>query len=99
MLHLHEGWLKAFDGVQDLLFQKIVLNDPKCFLKNVVAKLVVDQALHDEVNAGLQGLRATQGLHQLAIIVLEGPFEDLVDVVVPTVQAFFNHVGGEFQLA
>ena len=53
MLHLHEGWLKAFDGVQDLFFQKIVLNDPKCFLKNVVAKLVVDQALYDEVNTGL----------------------------------------------
>jgi hypothetical protein len=40
-----------------------------------------------------------QGFYKLLIIVGEGPLKDLVDLLIFTVKALLNHVGGEFQLA
>jgi hypothetical protein len=56
MFHLHKRWLQTLNCVQDLLFECLVLDNVECLLKNVVAKLVVDQALDDKVHARLQSL-------------------------------------------
>ena len=92
VLHLHQGWLQTLDGVQNLFLQVIVLDDSKSFLENIVAKLVVDQALHDEVHSRLQSFGEAESLHDLTVIILESPLENFVDVVVSAVQTFLNHV-------
>ena len=92
VLHLHQRRLKTLDCVQNLFLQVVVLDGSQCFLENVVAKLVVDQALHDKVHSGLQSLRETESLYNLTVIILESPFENFVNVVVSAVQAFLNHV-------
>ena len=49
VFHLHKRGLQALDGVQNLFFQEVVLDDSKSFLEDVVAKLIVDQALNNKV--------------------------------------------------
>lgn len=98
VLHLHQGWLKAFDCVQNLFFQKFILNNSECLLQHIVAKLVVYQTLNDKVDSWLQSLGVAQSLHQLAIVLIKGPLEYFVDMVVSAVQAFLDHIRREFQL-
>ena len=68
------------------------MNNSEGFLQDVVAKLVVDQTLNDEMDSWLQSLGVTQSLHELAVVIIEGAFEDFVYMMISTVQAFLNHV-------
>jgi hypothetical protein len=98
MFHLHKGWLKRLNGVQNLSFQIFILNHIECLLKHIVAKLVIDQALDDKLNSGFKNLGVTQCLEQLFIVVWESSFEDSVDVMVTTTEALLNDVGRELEL-
>ena len=48
VIELQERWLQASDGVQDFHAQLLIGDGEECFLKNVVAELVVDEFLDDE---------------------------------------------------
>lgn len=98
VLHLHQGWLQTLDGVQDLSLEVVIRDDIECFLQNIVAKLVVDETLNNEMNPRLERLGLPESLHQLSVIVFESALEYLLNVMVAAVKAFFNHVGGELQL-
>lgn len=54
MLHLHERGLQRLDGVQDFLTKMVVADNEKSFLKNIVAELVVDQLLNNEIYSRFQ---------------------------------------------
>ena len=54
MLELHQGWGKGLDGVEDFLLQVVVADDQESLLEDVVAELVVDQLLDDEMHSGLE---------------------------------------------
>ena len=92
MLHLHQRRLKTLDCVQNLFLQVIVLNDSQSFLENVVAKLVVDQALYNKMYSRLQSFVVAESLYDLTVIILKSTFENFVDMVVSAVQTFLNHV-------
>ena len=50
------------------------------------------------MHSWLQSLSEAESLHDLTVIILESTFENFVNVVVPAVQTFLNHVWREFQL-
>ena len=62
----------------------VVANHEQRFLQNVIAKLVVDQLLNDEIHSSLKVQRfagfETKLLNDLVIIVWEGAFENLVNM-------------------
>lgn len=84
MLQLHQRWLQRLDGEQDLSSELLAAHDFQGSLQDVVAELVVDKLLDDEVDSLLEvlGLLALEAelLYDLVIIIWEGTSEDLVDM-------------------
>lgn len=84
MLQLHQRWLQRLDGEQDLSSELFTAHDFQGSLQDVVAELVVDKLLDDEVDSLLQVLRllalVAELLYDLVIIIWEGTSEDLVDM-------------------
>jgi hypothetical protein len=74
------------------------LNNIKRLLKHIVAKLVIDKALDNKLNSCLEVLCVPQSLQQLFVVVWEGSFEDLVDVVITTTQTLLNDIGRKLEL-
>lgn len=96
VFHLHKRGLQALDGVQNLFFQEVVLDDSKSFLEDVVAKLIVDQALNNKVYSRLHHFGMSKSLHKLPIIILVSPLKDFINVMIPTIQTFLNNVRRKF---
>jgi hypothetical protein len=76
--------LEGLDCVEDFLFQVLVADDEESLLKHIVAKLVVDELLYDEVHSGLEVLGllglVAELLHNLLVVIWEVAFEYFVDV-------------------
>lgn len=76
--------MEGLDCVEDFLFQVLVADDEESLLKHIVAKLVVDELLYDEVHSGLEVLGllglVAELLHNLLVVIWEVAFEYFVDV-------------------
>ena len=84
VFQLHQGWLEGLDCVEDFLFQGLIADDEESLLKHIVAELVVDELLDDEVYSGLEVLGllglAAQIFHNLLVVIWEVAFKYFVDV-------------------
>jgi hypothetical protein len=85
VFYLHERWRQRLNHHQNLFSQRFVADHNEGLLKYVISKLVVDQALHDEMNSGFQILRflgvKPKLLYDLLVILRESAFEYLIDVL------------------
>ena len=113
VLELHERGLQRLDGHQDLFPELVATHDFQGALQDVVAELIVDKLLHDEVNSLLEVLRllclVAKFFDDFVVVIWEGSLEDLVDVGLGLdsvlkvahlrVQALLDNVAGELELA
>lgn len=84
VFQLHQRWLEGLDCVEDFLFQGFIADDEQSLLKHIVAELVVDKLLDDEVHSGLEVLGllglAAELFHDLLVIIWKVTFEYFVDM-------------------
>ena len=81
MLDLHERRLESLDGVEDLVAQGVVFDLKEYLLDHVVAELIVNQFLNNEVHAGLCVFAVSHHLQlaqDLLVVLREGSLEDLL---------------------
>jgi hypothetical protein len=87
----------------------VVTDHKQSFLEDVVAKLIVDQLLDDEVHSRFEVQRVVclepEFLDNLSVIIREGPFENLVNMsflnclIEFRIQALLDDVARKFELA
>ena len=84
VLQLHQRWLEGLDCVEDFLLQGFIADDEQSLLKHIVAELVVDELLDDEVYSGLEVLGllglAAELFHKLLVVIWKVTFEYFVDM-------------------
>lgn len=84
VFYLHKRRLQRLNCKQDIATELFASNHLYGFLEDVVTKLVVDQLLHDEADAGLQALGpltlVAKLIDDLGIVFLESSSEYLVDI-------------------
>jgi len=84
MFQLHQRGLEGLDCVEDFLFQDFIADNKQSLLKHIVAELVVDELLDDEVHSGLEVLGllglAAELFHNLLVVIWEVAFEYFVNM-------------------
>ena len=83
MLELHQRWLQGLDCVQYFVSQTFISDLDQDLLDHVVAVLVVDQLLDDEVYSGLDVgsvSKHAQAGNDLVVVLLVGALENLLDL-------------------
>jgi len=104
VLDLHQRGLHALNCHQEFFFEKLVAHRPEGSLQDVVAELVVDQFLDNKGSSGFGVLAfGAKFLQNLAVVLLEGAFENLFEVAALSAlagfDALFDDIAGELELA
>jgi hypothetical protein len=102
VLGLREASREHFDGLKHFVLEGGISYDRDSLLKHIVAKLMSDKALDDEVHADGAGTRLIAELAHDDLVVPEvGALEDLVDLDTSLVglQALLDNVRRELELA